>query len=329
VTADSAAIFIAERPGLAERIAALYPTAARTFTRVPENGRPAGYGFILPREVVRSTRGVEARYQGPASTVERRETTLSANWPEGAPLASPFSAVWTATLTVPTWQPYRLRLEGPPSLVLTLDGTEAVRGGAETTVRLARGNHQVRLVGGELGGQPIRVLWAAPNEELRPIPANLLNSAPAETNGLVGRVYAGPQPAGEPLAEQVDPSVELKVHLLPTQRPYTREWSGAIRAERDGQYRFSLSSLGASAIWLDGNQVTRKDVPEGMVEGVVDLRRGWHDIRVRFVDTVDFSYVTAFWQPPGGDREPISPSALRPWPTDRVRSARPEDAISP
>jgi hypothetical protein len=44
------------------------------------------------------------------------------------------------------------------------------------------------------------------------------------------------------------------------------------------------------------------------------------------VDTVDVSYITALWQPPGGERRPISPSVLRPWPVERVPAARPEDA---
>lgn len=326
VTADSAAIMIGERAGAASRIARIYPGAARTVTVLPRTDRAFGYGFVLSPDTIRSTRGVLARYEGSGGVVERREASLSFDVPTGAPMATPFAGTWTSNLSVPTFAAYRLRLDGPASLTLTLDGIDVVRGGAEATVRLARGLHALRLTGSELGGQPIRLLWAAPNEELRPIPANLLNVHPVETEGLLGRVFRGREPTGDPVVEQIDPSVELRVHLLPSPRPYTLEWSGSLRVDRDGHYRFGLSSLGPSTLWLDGAEIVRKGVDAGQVDGEVELRRGWHEVRIRFVDVTDFSYVTASWQPPGAAREPIPPTVLRPWPPDRVRSARPEDA---
>jgi hypothetical protein len=326
VPTDSGAIFIGERPAIAQEIARIYPGAVRTLTTYPGTTRPGGYGFILPPEVVRSTRGVLARYQGPSGPVQRRETGFGQAGQQGKPVAAPFSATWTASLAVPSFATYRLRLEGPPSLVLTLDGLEAVRGGAESSVPLARGLHAVRLAGSDLGGQPIRLLWAAPNEDFHPIPEQLFNVSPVETVGLLGKVSRGTEPAGDPVQAQVDPTVELHVHLLPAPRPYTLEWSGALRAEQAGRHRFSLTSLGASTIWLDGKEVARKGVDDGTVDGEVDLTRGWHDIRIRFVDSIDFGHIEAFWQPPGGAREPLPPTALRPWPADRVQAARPEDA---
>jgi hypothetical protein len=329
VTADSAAIFLGDRPSAAQRISTMYPGAARTVTVLPRTDRPFGYGFILSPEVVRSTRGVAAAYQGSAGVVERREPMLAFEYPAGAPMAAPFAASWSASLSVPTYATYRLRLDGPQTLALTLDGVDVLSGGAETSVRLARGLHALRLTGSDLGSQPVRLLWAAPNEELRPIPANLLNVHPVETEGLLGRVYPGEQPAGDPVVEQIDPNVDLRVHLLPAPRPYTLEWRGSIRIERDDRYRFGLSSLGPSTLWLDGTDVAHKGVDAGLVDGDIELRRGWHELRIRFVDVTDFSYVTAFWQPPGAERSPIPPSALRPWPPDRVAAARPEDADLP
>jgi hexosaminidase len=183
--------------------------------------------------------------------------------------------------------------------------------------------------GSNLGREPIGLLWAPPKEEPKPVSLALPNTTPVDPVGLLGRVYQGTEPASDPVVEQVDPNFELRVHVLPTGRPYTLEWTGALRADRDGRYGFSLTSLGASTLWIDGAELARKDVAEGLAESAVELRRGWHDIRIRFVDTVGFSHVTAFWQPPGAQREPIPPSALRPWPADRVQLARPEDANLP
>jgi hypothetical protein len=281
---------------------------------------------MLSPEIVRSTRGVLARYQGPAGPVERREISFGQAAQEGAPVAAPYSATWTTSLAVPAFAAYRLRLEGPPSLVLTIDGLEAVRGGSESSFRLARGLHALRLSGSDLGGQPIRLLWAAPSESLHPIPEQLLNVSPVQTVGLLGQVYRGAEPAGDPVQSQIDPTVELRVHLLPAPRPYTIEWSGALRVEQDGRHRFGLTSLGASTIWLDGKEVTRKGVNDGTVDGEIELTRGWHDVRIRFVDSIDFASIAAFWQPPGGVRAPLPPPSLRPWPADRVQAARPEDA---
>lgn len=329
ITDDAAAVFIADRPAVAERIASLYPAAERTETRVSGTGAVAVYGFVLGPTVLQSNRGVEVVYQGAGGTATRREPAIDLDWPGGAPIAAPFDATWTTTLTVPTYGAYRVRLEGPPTLVLTLDGVELLRGGGEGLLRLPKGNHALRLAGSGLGDESVRLLWAALNEPLRPLPSRLLHVSPVETSGLLGRVYRGAEPSGDPVVEQVDPNVDLRVHFLPAPRPYTIEWTGAIRIARAGEYRFAVGSVGTSAIWIDGQQIAANSVPNGFADGAIDLSVGWHDIRVRFVDTVNFSAVTAFWQPPGGMREAIPTSVLRPWPAHRVVAARPEDGDIP
>lgn len=329
VTDVSAAILIGARPGMAEYTTAMYPGSSRAITRAPD-GSIVGYAFLLSPEVVASTRGVQAVYRGAdGRIVERREESLSQTWANGAPVAVPVDATWTTTLLVPQFGTYRLRLEGPPSLALSLDGLEVVRGGGEAAMRLARGNHALRLTGTDLGTQPVTLSWSPSGREFQPIPAQFLNVAPVEAVGLHARVYAGNQPQGEPSSEQIDPNIELRTHLLPLPRPYTLEWSGAVRADQTGRYRLGLSSLGASALWIDGVRIFEKPVPEGVAEADVQLTRGWHDVRVRFVDAADFSYITLLWQPPGGARAVLPPSALRPWPAARVPAARPADAILP
>jgi hypothetical protein len=330
VTETSAAIIIGARSGVAERIVALYPATERAITVAP-NGSIAGYAFALSPEAVQSTRGVLAQYRAGGRVAERRESSLSMLFGTGAPLPAPFDATWTTTLTVPATGTYRLRVDGPPALALTVDGLDLVRGGGEAALRLARGNHALRLVGSGLGtdAAAVAVRWAAPGQDLTPIPPQFSNVAPIQAEGLVARAFAGPEPQGEPGAEQIDANVELRTHLLPLPRPYTLEWSGAVRAERAGRYLFGISSLGAGSLWIDGALIVQKPAPDGLAEVEVQLTRGWHDIRVRFVDSTDFSHVSLLWQPPGGAPAVVPPAALRPWPAARVPAARPEDAVAP
>jgi len=325
----TAAIFIADRVGEAEQIAHLYPDALRTYTRIPESPIVAGYGFVLTEQMLEASRGVDAHYAGAAGTVERRERSLDLPWPTGAPLAAPFDATFATTLTVPTFGAYQFSLDGPPSATLTLDGVDVTTGGRAAAIRLARGNHALRLSGTGLGDRPIRLLWSNQTGPLQPVPPQNLNVSPVEATGLLGRIYRGEGVSGDAVTEQVDPQVDLRVHTLPLPRPYTIDWTGSIRIDKPAQYQFGVGSIGASTIWIDDVQLAHNEVENGYSDAAVVLAQGWHDIRVRFTDRQNFAGVTAFWQPPDGPREAIPARVLRPWPPGRIAAARPEDADLP
>ncbi|MCC6177680.1 MAG: glycosyltransferase family 39 protein [Chloroflexi bacterium] len=329
VTDHEAAIFIADRPDVAGRITELYPGAARTEVRPPESGSVAVYGFRLSPDVLQANRGVDIEYRSGERAVLRRASSLELGWPGAAPIPAPFEATATTTWTVPAYGAYRIALDGPPQLSLTLDGVELLHGGSEGLVRLARGNHALRLHGVDMGQQPIAVRWGGETGQVAAVTANLLTVPPVRPTGLLGRVYPGRVPTGEPVVEQVDPNVELRVHLLPAPRPYTIEWSGALRAERSGVYHFGVSSVGTSSIAVDGVTLATATVPNVYSDGTAELEAGWHDITVHFVDDLNFSNVTAFWQPPDHNREVIPTSALRPWPAYLVGAALPADAALP
>jgi DNA-binding beta-propeller fold protein YncE/4-amino-4-deoxy-L-arabinose transferase-like glycosyltransferase len=325
----SAAIFLGDQRLVAERIAALYPGATRLYTQMPEPGTIGGFGFVIPEEVLQASRGVTAHYQSGSSVIDRREPALDLDWRTAPPVPAPFSGTFTATLSVPTFGEYQFALTGPSTATLTLDGVDVVSGGKSGTLHLARGNHALRVQGTDLGREPLRLLWGFQAEPPHAIEPRFLNVAPFETTGLYARLYNGVGVSGTAAAEQVDPNVDLHVHFVPLQRPYTTEWAGALRADVAGDYRFGLGSIGESTIWIDDVQVAQNTTPNGYAEAEAKLERGWHDIRIRFVDQNNFSFVTAFWQPPGGGREAIPTSALRPWPASRVAAARPEDNTLP
>ena len=186
VTTDSAAIFIGDRPGAAQRIAAFYPGADRTVTVLPRH-RPRVRLRVPP---LARGRPVDARQsrraiEGQSGVVERREPGLAFDFPARAPMPAPFAATWTASLSVPAYVTYRLRLEGPASLTLTIDG-------AATCSRAATRPRSGRHEGCMRCGSPAptwalsrsRSCWAATNEDLQPVPCEPVERPPGRDGGI-------------------------------------------------------------------------------------------------------------------------------------------------
>jgi hypothetical protein len=85
------------------------------------------------------------------------------------------------------------------------------------------------------------------------------------------------------------------------QHEFSVEWSGWLRADRDGQYVFGLRSDDGSTLELDGHLV----VDAGGVAfpttraATIAMTRGLHQIRLRFVQTEGAYEFYAYWTPPG------------------------------
>ena len=94
------------------------------------------------------------------------------------------------------------------------------------------------------------------------------------------------------------------------QQNFTVEWSGWLRADRDGQYTFATRSDNGSTVEIDGRMVVDNG---GLHEAeskvsTVPLTAGAHQIRVRFLQT-DGSYeFYASWTPPGERRQATLPT---------------------
>ncbi len=326
IAEPAAMVFLSNREqASAARVAQFYPTAQRQLFMQPEGDDVGLYAFTLAPEDVQESQGVMATYRVGDSPTRRREARLEFDWTTSSPVPAPFDATVETTLAAPSYGTYRFRLQGPPSSLLILDGEPVTTAGGDGEVVLARGVHALRLEVRDAGGEPVRVLWAPPNSDFESIPVTLLHVPPVRATGLLARLYRGTEPSGDPAIAKVDPAVELKVHQLPLPRPYTIEWQGAVRAHRDGTYRFGTTSIDASAVWIDGQQIVDNRRPNTYVDGAVNLTAGWHDIRVRFLDATSFTHVTLYWEPPEGGRTVVPTDALRPWPADRVMFAQPED----
>src|SRR5262249_7965810 len=85
------------------------------------------------------------------------------------------------------------------------------------------------------------------------------------------------------------------------QQNFTVEWSGWLRADRDGQYVFALRSDDSSTLAIDGHVVVDNvdDHFPTSRSGTVAMTRGLHQIRLRFLQTDGVYEFYAYWTPPG------------------------------
>ncbi|MGD0089350.1 MAG: PA14 domain-containing protein [Planctomycetota bacterium] len=101
------------------------------------------------------------------------------------------------------------------------------------------------------------------------------------------------------------PGTELEHHF------YTR-WTGVIKIEKEGKYKFFTSSDDGSRLAIDGKQVVDNGGLHGMDEkdGDVDLKAGNHDIKVEFFENEGEHGCIVSWQAPGGDKAVIPANVL-------------------
>jgi hypothetical protein len=94
------------------------------------------------------------------------------------------------------------------------------------------------------------------------------------------------------------------------QQDFTVEWSGWLRADRDGQYTFATRSDDGSTVEIDGRMV----VDNGGIHeaesktSTVALTAGAHQIRVRFLQTDTGYEFYSSWTPPGETRQAALPT---------------------
>lgn len=104
----------------------------------------------------------------------------------------------------------------------------------------------------------------------------------------------------------------LGAHLSPD---YAIRFSGEVRADQPGKYRFWLAALSGAAILIDGKPLADSGFVSGepsQAAGSLALDRGWHFIEVIYYLGVGASSVRLDWQPPNsGRREVLGPEYLR------------------
>lgn len=96
-----------------------------------------------------------------------------------------------------------------------------------------------------------------------------------------------------------------------TEQFYVR-WTGVIKIEKDGKYKFYTESDDGSRLFIDGKQVVDCGGLHGMEEkdGEVELKAGNHEIKVDFFENGGGAGCKASWEPAGGAKESIPAKVL-------------------
>lgn len=305
-----------------QTIRRMYPDATIKEYRGPSNGPVVLYQAMIPPAAVAGVRGSELKVwagadpAGPPireAKVQLGELPSSGDpvpgYPPGAATAS-----WRAILAVPEFGRYAFKLDGPSAATLRIDETDLTTGGAEAGVTLAKGNHTLELRAPLAGPTPLQLLWRTPKDAAyAPVPASVLFTSPVTNNGLLGSYFKGPSWSGEPAIQQIDPSLQLRIHLTPLNRPYSVEWRGKVYAPTDGLYRFGTASRDGSWVWIDERMVVENGKGTGeYAEGALNLTAGFHDIRIRFLDQTGNTFINLFWTPPGGSRQALPTELMFP-----------------
>ncbi|MCS7261097.1 MAG: PA14 domain-containing protein, partial [Anaerolineae bacterium] len=280
--------------------------------------------LVLQPEDVQGVQGLEMRYWRDADTRQpplklEHWRRIDGRWPEDAPLELPFSGELSGVLYAPQYGRYQLALEVPGRASLTLDDQQwAITRTLTVDLLLAQGNHSLRLwIEGGYGR--IHLAWKSPGDTaLQTVPPQALYRTPVVARGLLGRYFANPNFAGEPVFERIDPRLDVYFHLVPLPRPYSVEWSGALEIPYEGMYTFGVRAVDAAELYLDEQLVVRTRVPDRLSESTLFLESGLHTLRLNFWDLTSRSRIHLYWRRPGGETEIIPTPYL--WPS--VVSAR-------
>ncbi|TAK32112.1 MAG: hypothetical protein EPO21_15925 [Chloroflexota bacterium] len=288
-----------------------YPRAQIREEQGPQ-GQPILYSALVSAADAAEIFGLDASYYkgsdfagGPA--LRRRDQTTSFDWRQ-PPLPMPFSAEWTGNILIPAYDTYQFALETGGWAELTVDGRPLLESSAsrlEESVTLAKGLHAIRLRARVDQAGSLKLLWSSKNIPRQEVPANSLFASRVPNNGLIGYYYRNGDFSGTPAFAQIDRAVSFDFHISPLPRPYSIEWRGKINLSQGGTYLFGSESIDRSWIYIDDQLILDNETLNRYAEAPVDLTAGPHDVRIRFTNESNFSRITVFWTPPGGNREPL------------------------
>ncbi len=284
----------------------------------PFGGPPVVLVVRLSPEEISRLQGLIGYYRkgadwATAPSLTRQDSQLSFDWPGGAPLEAPFVAEWKGVLRAPEYGSYQLILRSPAAAELYLDDALLLRGEGEQSAQvvLARGNHKLRISTRSAEGH-FELAWQPPGGEEQVVPSFALYAPPVTANGLQSRYFANGDWEAPVAFARLDRRLGFYYHIPPLPMPYTAEWEGSILVPESGTYVFALQSIDESTLYLDGEEVVASAQGGEYDQATLDLKVGYHDLRVRYAARTDHMYLNLYWTPPGGSREIIPSEVLFP-----------------
>jgi hypothetical protein len=114
--------------------------------------------------------------------------------------------------------------------------------------------------------------------------------------------------------DQNDPFLLFDWTVSPVSGFFSAEWTGHIRADKAGIYRFWLNSNSYGLLEIDGRKVCERPFDPASAppaEGSISLSPGWHSIRVKYFEARNYSRLELWWQKPGGAKTVVPSLALK------------------
>jgi 4-amino-4-deoxy-L-arabinose transferase-like glycosyltransferase len=285
--------------------ASMYPGAVIAALRAPGSDVPLSYAIAVPPAQIRAVRGAVA-----LGSSGRRVVLAHFGVDEQVDRLGERASV-VSTLKVPISDSYRFTWPRHGWHAVLVDGNAVERGRA---LQLAAGLHRLEadVAPRDRVGRS-RLRWTSGGGPYSPIPPSLLfDPRRIGPHGLVGSYRIGETFAGPPDRLIIDPEIALQFHAPPVGPPFTVEWNGEFYAPKAGRYAFGTEQIDTATLAIDGRAVLANRMPNKLVETSVSLRRGWHDVTLRYRARTGHFHVYLFWTPPGASREIVPTEFLRP-----------------
>jgi hypothetical protein len=137
---------------------------------------------------------------------------------------------------------------------------------------------------------------------------------PTEPHGLHG-ILSIDDPAAAAIEHDDAALAFRESSRLSDRRPFHAGWTGTLLVERNGLHRLELFTDGGGELIVDGRSILEARPAPATRSLRVDqtLTPGPHTLEVRYTYVRGPGTFELRWQPPGGERTLIPPSALRPF----------------
>ena len=284
-----------------------YPNAITREFQSAQGATAGIYEVILTPSDIAQNLGGTIRYQQQGNEPEKVFTTFPLSLKPNLG-----NADLNTVLNVETSGNYKFSLKAENIETTTLFINEFPIKNDESQA-LARGSYLLRIsANGISNDAKLDLTWQKPEaQRLDAIEAKQLSLATSAAQGLVGHYYRGREIKGEPVFRQIDPEINFYFQDLPLPRPYSVEWRGVVFIEKAGNYAFETVSRDESKLFIADKLLIDNQTKSNKTVNIT-LEKGWHPIKVQFVDYTSHTQIYLYWTPPGGTRQIIPATHLMP-----------------